>query len=221
MKFDQCKVQNTWHAICQLLWGGKALGTACIKRGILPCEFVKCHTRIHVTAVLAGNQKKENILGDSVTEREKQNDTTRIHKRRPLIPPSLITEHKNNAAIVEFGISNPLTSPFSVITEPQTIKAKTLGIKPFSSSLIQSFAAPSRAAVGSGGLCVPVLGFVSYFGVSYTAQSCCDTPGMGHNFSLFSFDYSFKGFSSPVTPQFFYLLNFSIFSRWLSIFSLL
>lgn len=172
MKFDQCKVQNTWHAICQLLWGGKALGTACIKGGILPCEFVKCHTRILVTAVLAGNQKKENILGDSVTGREKQNDPTSIHKRRPLIPPSLITEQKNNAAIVQFCISNPLSCPFSVITEPQTIKAKMLGIKPLSSSLIQSFGAQSKAAaVGGGGveMCVSVLGFVSHFGVSYPA----------------------------------------------------
>lgn len=81
MKYDQSKVQNTWHGICQLLWGGKALGTASIKRGILPCEFLKCHTRILVTAVLAGNQKKENILGDSMTEREKQNDLTSIHER--------------------------------------------------------------------------------------------------------------------------------------------
>lgn len=112
------KVQNTWHGICQLLRGGKALGTASIKRGILPCEFLKCHTRILVTAVLAGNQKKENILGDSVTEREKQNDPASNHKRETLIPSSLITEPKNNAAIVRFCISKPLSCPFSVIAEP-------------------------------------------------------------------------------------------------------
>jgi len=73
MKFDQSKVQNTWHGICQLLWGGKALGTASIKGGILPCEFLKCHTQgfLSLRSWLAIKRKK-NILGDSVTEREKQ-----------------------------------------------------------------------------------------------------------------------------------------------------
>lgn len=131
MKFDQPKVQNTWHGICQLLWGGKARGTASIKRGILPCEFLKCHTRILVTAVLAGNQKKENILGDSVTEREKQNDPTSIRKRATLIPSSLITECKDNAAIVWFCILKALSCPFSVISEPQTIKLKRSELKRF------------------------------------------------------------------------------------------
>ncbi len=131
MKFDQPKVQNTWHGICQLLWGGKALRTASFKRGILPCEFLKCHTRILVTAVLAGNQKKENILGDSVTEKEKQNDPTSIRKRETLIPSSLITEGKDKAAIVWFCVLKTLSCPFSLITEPQTIKLKHCELKRF------------------------------------------------------------------------------------------
>lgn len=109
----------------------KLLELRALKGGILPCEFLKCHTRILVTAVLAGNQKKENILGDSVTEREKQNDPTSIHKRETLIPSSLITERKDNAAIVWFCILKPLSCPFSLITVPQTIKLKRSDLKHF------------------------------------------------------------------------------------------
>ncbi len=158
MKFDQPKVQNTWHGICQLLWGGKALGTASVKRGILPCGFLKRHTRILVTAVLAGNQKKENILGDSVTEREKQNDPMSIRKRETLIPSSLITEHKDNAAIVWFCILKALSCPFSVITEPQTIKLKHCELSAFIFSC-GSFGARSRAAVRGWSMCACFLGF--------------------------------------------------------------
>lgn len=61
--------------------------------------------------------------------KERNSDPTSIHKRGTLIPSSLITERKDNAAIVWFCILKPLSCPCSLITVPQTIKLKRSDLK--------------------------------------------------------------------------------------------
>lgn len=61
--------------------------------------------------------------------KERNSDPMSIHKRGTLIPSSLITERKDNAAIVWFCILKPLSCPCSLITVPQTIKLKCSDLK--------------------------------------------------------------------------------------------
>lgn len=101
---------------------------------------------------------------------KKRNRMTRqAFTRETLIPSSLITEHKDNAAIVWFCILKPLSCPCSVITEPQTIKLKRSELKRF--HLLSPDPLVLRAGLLFGGeVYVLVLGFAVLLGLLYRAQ---------------------------------------------------